>query len=236
MDKELYREIRSDAAPQEVVINGRPYTKESLRPVFDPSPDAVEASTLTAIVDYLKVNLDKLDIKNLICHVVGPYEVVLQSTLGGTFQTRDRFVSLKAEIPIHNFGRWLDGEDFNIWLQSCFTEENYGDTDKSKMLQYIGNMKSEIVQSVGDDGISQGVTVRKGIASVADVVLPNPVRLAPYRTFCELEQPVSEFVFRACDGPQFKLVEADGGAWKMRAMQDIKAYFNMHLPELLVMA
>lgn len=236
MDRELYQAVRKDAAPQLITIEACYYTDKPIYPVFEPTPVAVEASTLTAVVDYLKVNIDELDIKNLICHIVGPYEVVLQSRLAGTFPARARFVSLKAEIPTHNFGRWLDAEDFNIWLQSGFTEENYGDTDKCKMLQYIGNMKSELVQSVGDDGISQGVTIRKGIASVADVVLPNPVRLAPFRTFCEIAQPISEFVFRASDGPQFKLVEADGGAWKLIAMQCIKAYLNECIPELLVMA
>lgn len=31
-------------------------------------------------------------------------------------------------------------------------------------------------------------------------IIPNPVRLIPYRTFLEVEQPESEFVFRITEG------------------------------------
>ena len=64
--------------------------------------------------------------------------------------------------------------------------------------------------------------------------MPNPVRLRPYRTFAEIEQPESEYVFRIMDdgqGPSFKLVEADGGLWKSAAMMKIKEYFNLALTD-----
>ena len=72
-----------------------------------------------------------------------------------------------------------------------------------------------------------------GIASKSDAVVPNPVKLRPYRTFVEVEQPVSEFVFRMKDnnGITCALFEADGGAWKNTAMRNIKNYLESELED-----
>ncbi|MNW60692.1 hypothetical protein D3C74_386970 [compost metagenome] len=63
-------------------------------------------------------------------------------------------------------------------------------------------------------GMTQSVVAKTGVATVEDVKVPNPVLLAPYRTFVEVEQPESSFVFRMKDGPSAALFEADGGAWR----------------------
>ena len=58
------------------------------------------------------------------------------------------------------------------------------------------------------------------------VPVPNPVALVPFRTFIEVEQPESKFVFRVKDGPQMGLFEADGGEWRLAAMLRIKEYLE----------
>lgn len=66
--------------------------------------------------------------------------------------------------------------------------------------------------------------------------MPNPVKLRPYRTFMEIEQPESAYVFRVKDsekGPYFKLVEADGGLWKSIVMKRIKEYLEYELNDEL---
>lgn len=64
------------------------------------------------------------------------------------------------------------------------------------------------------------------------------ISLRPYRTFLEVEQPESKFIFRIREGangePSFKLVEADGGLWKYKAVTSIKDYLKDHLPEVLL--
>jgi hypothetical protein len=55
------------------------------------------------------------------------------------------------------------------------------------------------------------------------------VVLAPYRTFVEVTQPESDFVFRMQNGPRCALFEADGGAWKLTAMRHIKEYLQAAL-------
>jgi hypothetical protein len=75
------------------------------------------------------------------------------------------------------------------------------------------------------------VTVKTGIAKIEDVFVPNPVVLAPYRTFPEIAQPESKFIFRMQTGPTAALFEADGGAWRNEAMGRIKAWLEEQLAE-----
>lgn len=73
-----------------------------------------------------------------------------------------------------------------------------------------------------------------GVASKSDVIVPNPVSLAPYRTFQEIAQPYSNFVFRMADKqvPTFSLIEAQGGVWKNEAVSRIKEYFKNALADM----
>lgn len=102
-------------------------------------------------------------------------------------------------------------------------------------MQVAGNIKSGTTANYSDDGVSQKTTVKMGV-ELNDVIVPNPVALRPYRTFSEIEQPESRYVFRIKDtdhGPYFKLVEADGGLWKCGTMQKIKEYLEYELSEEL---
>ena len=93
--------------------------------------------------------------------------------------------------------------------------------------------------ATSDDGISQAVAVKAGITSKGVKELPNPVTLRPYRTFTEVEQPASAFIFRCRQDHgkmQFMLCEADGGAWRSEAMKNIKAYMEAAVPGLNVIA
>ena len=82
--------------------------------------------------------------------------------------------------------------------------------------------------------------MKTGISSKAVKALPNPVTLRPYRTFTEVEQPASSFIFRCRqsgdDGVQFMLAEADGGAWRAEAMKNLKAFMEQAVPGLNVIA
>ena len=239
MFESIYKAIRKDAAPQIIEIGGRQYSDKSLHAVHTPTPDTIKVKTLTALVDYLNTNVDSLTIKTLICHVESPSTVSIKSCLTGDFEDRATYIMAELDQINLPFNAWQDSEKFNIWLQSCFMElEGLAATDKGLVLKYIGNIKTVAEAGLTDDGVSQAVTVKSGIASVKNAVLPNPVTLRPFRTFTEVEQPASSFVFRARqnDGMEFMLVEADGGAWRGEAMKNIKAYMQQAIPELSVIA
>ena len=242
MLRDLYQQIQGDAQPQEMMLGGKRYTTRKVYPVMDECPDIIEVNTLTGLVDYLKTNIDNLVLQNLICHVESPTVVSVLSALHGDFNQRSIFIRATVRERQAFFERFLDAEKFNIWLQSGFSDTaltvdgEIRATDKGLMLKYVGNVRDELVKGTGDDGVSQELTVKVGVASVADVTLPNPVILRPYRTFNEVDQPASSFVFRARSGPEFALFEADGGAWESEAMKSIKAFMEFKVKDLNVIA
>jgi hypothetical protein len=210
-----------------IEVNGQQYATKQLHHVKFPKPAGIVATTLTSLVDYIKSGMDE-KFSKLLVHVISPNEVALYSELGND-EERNCYMVCKALTPNNvRYNSFLDTESFNIMLQSSFVDND----DKSILLKVTGNVKEENVQQVGDDGVSQGVAIRTGVASVANVIVPNPVSLAPYRTFPEVRQPESKFIFRMKTGPSAALYEADGGAWRNEAMNRIKEYLQDKLIEV----
>ena len=220
--KELYDAIRKDAEVKELVINGRRFTDKPIHPVLAAEPDPVGISTLTGLLDYLAANVDDLNLKSLMVMVKSPSYVELVSDLHSEHCQRSCVMKVSAVLPKTFFEQQLSAEAFNIWLQSGFVDS----ADRANVLSYAGNVVATADATVMDDGTSQAVTVRSGITSKAVKKLPNPVVLAPYRTFAEVQQPESAFVFRVHDGLKFSLTEADGGAWRNHAMHNISTWLK----------
>ncbi|HBG3238865.1 TPA: hypothetical protein ACP6IN_001269 [Clostridioides difficile] len=206
-------------------INGVTYTADHLIPVHSKPVEIIGLNTLDGLIGYIKSEFDS-DAKSdrLIVHVESSKSVALYSELMASGK-RNVYVHSKALSPHINFGCSLDTEEFNIMLQSSFVDTE----DKNLLLKVAGNVKETSVKTVQDDGVSQVVAMSTGVASVEDVILPNRVKLKPYRTFVEVDQPESEFIFRVKEGITFKLIEADGGAWRLEAIKNIKEYLEKKL-------
>lgn len=192
-----------------------------------PMADSISMSTLTSLVDYIKGNIDTMA-ERMIVQVKSPTEVCLFSQLN---EERDReyLVKASAQVPGFSYEKFINHETFCINVQAKFM--NDPETDKELILRFAGTVEQGSVAEYGDNGVSQKATIRTGIASKSDALVPNPVRLRPYRTFMEVEQLVSEFIFRMADerGITCALFEADGGAWKNAAMQNIRNYLEFEL-------
>lgn len=193
---------------------------------------AIEMCTLKSLVDYIKGNIDSMSDK-MIIQVVDPETVVLFSQLNEE-RYREKMVVVKARIPDFRFDTYMDQENFCINLQSKFIDDP--DTDRALILKFAGTMEAGTIAEYGDDGVTQKATVKTGIASKGEAIVPNPVKLRPYRTFLEVEQPASEFIFRVkqnkYDGISCAIFEADGGAWKIAATSSIKDYLQFELSGL----
>ena len=165
---------------------------------------------------------------------------------------REELVTVKAQTPEFAFGKYYDQESFIINVQAKFIgskaplpiQDDYGENvrvqydlnDKENVLKFIGTMQTGTLADYGDDGISQKATIQQTVTSKSDAIVPNPVTLVPFRTFLEVEQPASEFVFRVRQdpggGPSAALFEADGGYWKIAAMWSIKLFLEDALKEM----
>lgn len=203
-------------------IGDEQFSTQPLHKIQKAVPNALVVRNLSGLVDYLKSNFDKQP--PVLVHVASPTRVDVFSSYNRDYN-RNHLIQAEALLPKIPFGQFLDTESFNILLQSCFVPNEH----RALVLKVVGNLKEETVSTVGDDGVSQQVTAKTGVATVENVVVPNPVALKPFRTFVEIEQPESEFVFRMKTGPSAALFEADGGAWKLTAIARIKDYLQSSL-------
>ena len=223
-------------AAEPVEIDGVEYSPVPLhdprRPA--PLPDLLELRSLTALLRYISENRDELSLAECALHVESPVRVALVGALsGGHHRQRSTYVRANAHPAAADFGfgRFHDLESFNIRLQSLFTDDGQRDA----VIRLVGNIKSEQVRHQSDDGRTQTVEARTGIATMATVNVPNPVLLAPYRTFLEVSQPLSLFVLRLREGSggvQAALFEADGGAWRHAAMASVRGYLEAALADV----
>ena len=200
----------------EYIINedGPNYIKNHYKEMEEYSVKPLKTHTLQSVVNFVKGK----EGHSIVIHIVTPTEIQVYSRLNE--YKRDNYMSATAFTNNVEFGRYMDLESFNLMIQTNFTDTE----DKAKVLAYVGNIKDEKVNTYSDDGVSQSVTVKKGVATVGEAILPNPVSLAPYRTFPEIEQPMSKFIFRMKDGPVALLEEADGNLWKIEAIENIRKF------------
>ncbi|WP_217588781.1 hypothetical protein [Lentibacillus saliphilus] len=196
---------------------------KEVKPTNNRANQALELNTLTGLVTYIKSKLERSE-SPLFLHVKNEKKVVLKGLLefdGG----REDLAVANAIVPEFDFDYFHDVESMNIAFQSKFTKTE----DRNLLLKVIGSLKEDNVRHTGDDGVSQAVTIQTGVASADDVLVPNPVTLAPYRTFLEVDQPESDFVFRMKDGPRGAIFEADGGAWRNIAIANVRDYLAKEL-------
>lgn len=210
-------------------IAGKTYcNKELMRYGREDLAKAIHVNTLSAMVDYITGKREELREK-MILHIMSPKVVSLYS---GLLEERNRETLFVCDAIVNEFqfDKYYDQERFLIELQANFAEND----DLRTIMQVAGNIQAGTTASYSDDGISQKTTIKTGVQRV-DVQVPNPVKLIPYRTFAEIEQPSSLYVFRVRDdgngAPAFKLVEADNGLWKHAAMLKIKDYFEHELAD-----
>ncbi len=211
-------------------VDGLTYSTKNLYLMKSPIVSALEVDTLSGLTDYILSGFDSEAFAGNIVHVVSFNRVDLLSQILKDSQ-RETYMIAEAFAPQFNFGQWYGLESFIIAMQSCFVQNE----DSAKILKLVGNIENKGIKRFGDNGITQQVEAKTGIATIEDVVVPNPVILAPFRTFVEVEQPESKFVFRMRQGrdesPECALFEADGGAWKLEAMNRIKVYLEEKLKE-----
>lgn len=227
MIKEALQYIVGLSTPTIKEICGETYSDKPLHRVdYTPLAEPIQLSTLESLVDYIKSNVDSMGANVDECmfiHVVSPTKVRMYSCLNYN-REREYIAEVTANVPEFGFNRWIDHESFCIALQSKFLPNE----DRVLLLKFAGTVESGTIAEYGDDGITQKATVKVGIAKKGEAVIPNPVSLIAYRTFIEVEQPESQYVFRMQDrnGIQCALYEADGGAWKIDAMRKIKTYLE----------
>jgi hypothetical protein len=133
------------------------------------------------------------------------------------FGRREQLAVTELNYSGFSFDIAYSREEMIVALQSLFEETD----DRDTLLQFISNVRDTNEATYTDDGTTQVAKASVGPASLANVKVPNPVLLKPYRTFREVEQPASRFIFRMNNVDSFTIYEADGGLWQNEAIDNI---------------
>lgn len=194
----------------------------------EPMPATFPTFTLKGLVDFIKTDIEGLfsdPKRKALVTVESPSKVSVYLPCSEAEKKRYCVASCHYGAPDIRFDRYMDAEDAGIMLMTNFDE----DQNRNTVLSVIQNMKEEQSESTADDGISQRVTIKRGIVGTDSTIFRNPAYLRPHRTFVEVEQPCSPFVVRFKDGHQAAIFESDGGAWKVTAVQNIGKWLSDQL-------
>lgn len=230
MIKNALRYLMEEMAPAQLhSIDGKIFSDKPLTRIsHNPKAKALQMTTLTSLVEYIRKSGEPYAYTRYFVHVESPTCVELYSELDDD-RVRECLVQVNANLPKFPFNQFMGHEEFCINLQSKFMDAE----DRGLMLKFAGTVEAGTVSEYGDDGVTQKATIKTGIASKGEALIPNPVKLVAYRTFLEVEQPECQYIFRMKDdkfkGIQCALFEADGGAWERRAMDAIKEYLDSEL-------
>jgi hypothetical protein len=226
------------ARPCKISVNGREYlalpeaSGYGIHTLPQPAPEfpVVNVGTLRGFVRYVLENRDKLVLEETLAVVDDEESVRLLGRSFGEFGQRHAFAEASLEKDEgFGFGRFVEQEAFIIGLQAAFVPT----VELANLVRIAGAIKDENISQRNDDGVTQTVNVRTGVALVREIEVQPIHTLAPYRTFREVDQPASRFLLRirkGHDGPTLALFEADGGPWKLAARAAIATYLNANLP------
>ena len=204
---------------------GISYTDKLLHMVKDPIIDTYKFNTLDGFIDYCNIFIE-----NKIIHIENEKSIKCYSYDIDRFQRRKFIAHCALDRTEYRSGYYEPIEDFILNLKTMYVQ-----TDViSNLVAILGNIVDEDIRTTSDDGISQSITVKKGINLRSQTDLPVFLKLQPYSTFIEIEQPVIEFLLRVkskTDGIVASLFESKNTLWKIYSVKKICAYVYNRLKE-----
>ena len=195
-------------------IGGQTYADASLTriPPHVDRPDCISVSGLDSICKLIRTELEKVG-TTIMVQVKSNDTVEVMTTYLSDF-SRNTLYRAKADAP---------------GLRSlCIPNEG-----TAYLLDLLSRMTNENSVSTNDNGVTQTVEARQGVALNALVEIKPRVMLRPFRTFLEVEQPESEFLLRVDPDEGIGFFEADGGIWKLEAKKNIADYFLKNIGDLI---
>lgn len=228
MENTIVNDIKKiiDESINLVEIQGETYSNKDLRLIrHTDMAEKLCFNDLSSIVSMIKQEKTKFNL---------PLYINIESaTRVSVFTSMDSHKDREIPYVAHcsdcrfNFGREYSYEDFIIALRSQFVQNE----DTANLLTVLKKITNSNTVETEDDGITQKITAQQG-ATLNSVVKAAPInKLSPFRTFNEVAQPTSEFLFRVKEGGRFALFEADGGAWELAAKRNIAEFFSEQLAD-----
>ena len=229
MLKSFVDRIVALAAPTTVEVDGSVYSNQELTFIQDkkPMPRCIDLTGLDSVCKMVRNEAEHVGLQIFI--QVKDYKNVSVFTALDGDEDRLYLYKCVADTPAVTTDRFMPYEKAVIELRSLYIP-NEGSKYLLNLLSSISN-ESKVTSS--DNGVTQQVEARSGIALNSMVKVEPRVALQPFRTFIEVEQPESEFLLRINDRGEIGLFPADGGVWKLEATRYIAGYFEANLKDLV---
>lgn len=230
MLKEFIKHIQDTTQPLIKDIDGATFRitgdgdVQEIEPIIY-HPDTLRLNSLDALVKLVKT--EALMVKPLLYITIPDHMTVrcFAQPEPDKRYFREVYYEAKAtDIPGWAEKAQLGFEEAQIALRTRFQET----PDTVYAMKLLSDISCGAKVVYNDNGIATTVTTQKGVAMQTNVQIKPLIKLRPYRTFQEVEQPESIFLIRLNDrGISF--VEADGGMWKLQARETIKAHLESAL-------
>lgn len=224
MDRSAIEKIIEVSEPHIIEENGYKYSDKELNVISEPTVARIHVNTLSSLVDLLKAE-NHLFKKPILVHISNPEKVSVYSGVNPTDKNRETPYVAEFNPVEFRFGYWYSYEQMMIALKSKFVET----PELNEVVKLLGTITEENNMKIEDDGFTQTVTVKKGIALKDNKAINPRVKLIPYSTFNEVPQPEREFLLRLDGSGEAALFEADGGAWQIEACENIAEYLEHEL-------
>lgn len=231
MLKAMIEKIEKMAGPKVYDIGDEHFASANLVRI-DPKKDFPKSITLTGLESVCKmVENEANDLfpgDQVLIQVMDYRKVRVFTTLDAEMD-RCWLYECEADTPKIRVNTYMSHEEAVVQLRSLYIPG----ADTEYLLQLLSSISKESKVTSSDNGVTQTVEARQGIALTNAVPVKPRVTLRPFRTFLEVDQPESDFLLRLDNGGDVGLFEADGGVWKLEATRNIAAYFESKLGELV---
>ncbi len=232
MLKEFIAHIQKTTQPLIQQVGGSTFAVSSdgnareIRPAID-HPDTLALHSLDALVKLVQTEAAKTA-KPL--YITIPDHLTArcfgQPRAEARFFRQVYYEAKATDVPGWGEKVQLGFEEAQIALRTRFQET----PDTLYAMKLLSDICCGAKVVYNDNGIATTVTTQKGVALQSNEQIRPIITLKPYRTFQEVEQPESIFLIRVNErGITF--TEADGGMWKLKARQTVKAFLEEQLAE-----
>ena len=235
MTKEAIEKIVSLVQPELREIEGRTFAlhangeAEELRPTMD-LPALLDLTSLDAMVQMIRTEAIGRYAAPLYIAIPTPSraECFAQPDAALRQLRLSYYVASATDVPGWGEKVTMPFEEALIALRTRFQDT----PDTLYALKLLSEISTGAKITYNDNGVATTVVTKRGIDLQSNEQIRPIVKLKPYRTFQEVEQPESEFLIRISErGITF--VEADGGMWRLAARKTIKSYFETALADMV---
>ena len=230
MLKEAIEKIEEMSSPLVYTEGGHSYVlyadhTEELRPTID-SPVTVRLNSLDALVQLVKKEQQS---RQIFVSVTGHDEVdVYDSPSEDCRWKRNVLYNARAiDIPGWEPEVQMGFDQAAVALMTRFQDGG----DREYTLTLLSQITTGAKVTYTDNGVASTIVTQKGAALAQNTTIKPLVKLRPYRTFQEIEQPEGIFLIRISErGITFR--EADGGMWKLTARNTAKGWLQEQLQDM----